>query len=131
MHRIVARGLFQNYGGFPAYLSQRRRDRKQAVIFKSEVARHLDSRYGAVHLLAPVQKGNDTAFFTYCDEEALQCAWAREMGMATKVELADILLAQIEFHRTEVFYNLDPMGHGNATAVRWMCFLMADIPGVA
>jgi hypothetical protein len=35
------------------------------------------------------------------------------MGMSTKVGLADILLAQIEFHGTEVFYNLDPMRYGS------------------
>ncbi len=105
--------LFQNYGGFPAYFSQRWQDRKGTVTFKSEITRYLDSCYGGIHLLAPVLKGDDTAFFTYGDDEALQRTWAREMGMSTKMELADILLAQIELHRTEVFYNLDPMRYGS------------------
>ena len=105
--------LFQNYGGFPPYFSQHRRDRKDAVTFKSEVARRLDSGYGAVHLLAPVLKVDDTAFFTYGDDEALQRSWAREKGMAAKGGLAEILLAQIESHRTEVIYNLDPMRYGS------------------
>ena len=69
--------LFQNYGGFPAYLSQRRQDRKQAVTFKSEITRHLDSRYGAVHLLAPVQKVMTPPSVHMAMYEALQRIWAR------------------------------------------------------
>ena len=37
------------------------------------------------------------------------CQWARENGIGEKVSLDDILLQQIEHHRTEVFYNLDPV----------------------
>lgn len=105
--------LFQNFGGFPAYFSQGRQDRNGAATFKSEVARYLDSGYGGVHLLAPVLKGEETAFFTYGDDEVVQRIWAREAGMPAKASLADILLAQIESHRTEVFYNLDPIGYSN------------------
>lgn len=104
--------LFQNYGGFPAYFCQRR-DREH-VTFKSEVARRIDSGYVTVHLLAPVLKGEDTAFFTYGDDESLQRLWAREQGMPAKASLAEILLAQIESHRTEVIYNLDPMRYGSS-----------------
>jgi hypothetical protein len=105
--------LFQNFGGLPAYLSQRRQGDKGVAAFKTEVARYLDTRYGAVHMLAPLLKGEDTAFFTYGDDEALQRAWAREMGMLANIDLAEILIAQVEHHRTEVFYNLDPMRYGS------------------
>src|SRR6185503_17462556 len=105
--------LFQNHGGFPAHFSKRQDHRRNVADFKSEVARYLDCRYGAVHLLAPVLKGEDTAFFTYGDDEALQRTWAHELGLPAKADLAEILLAQIEHHRTEVFYNLDPMRYGS------------------
>jgi hypothetical protein len=105
--------LFQNYGGFPAYFSHRRQGRKEDAAFMSEVARYLDSRYGAVHTLAPVLNGEDTAFFTYGDDEALQRAWAREIGMGANVDLTEILIAQVEHQCTEVFYNLDPVRYGS------------------
>ena len=56
--------------------------------------------------------GDETAFFTNGDDEVLQRTWALEMGMSPKASLPEILLAQIESHRTEVFYNLDPMRYG-------------------
>ncbi len=103
--------LFQNSGVPPSYLS-RRQWPEDAATFKAKIDRFLGDRYGAMHFLAPVLNGDDTAFFTNGDDEALQRAWAREMGMSTKASLAEILLAQIESHRTEVFYNLDPMRYG-------------------
>ncbi len=33
--------------------------------------------------------------------------------MSTRASLGEILLAQVESHRTEVFYNLDPMRYGS------------------
>ena len=35
------------------------------------------------------------------------------MGLSTRVSLGDILLAQVESHRAEVFYNLDPVRYGS------------------
>jgi len=100
--------LFQNSGMFPEYYKQRRQDSKLSPNFKSQIASFLDSRYGAAQFLAPVLRGDETAFFTNGDDEVLQRAWAQEAGMPAKAALADILLAQIEAHRTEVFYNLHP-----------------------
>ena len=54
------------------------------------------------------------AFFTNGDDDILQRQWARENGMRAKPSLEDILLAQIEHHRTEVFYNLDPVRYPSA-----------------
>ena len=100
--------LFQN-SGVPSSLLSRR----QGASFKTQITRFLEQRYGALHFLAPVLSGEDTAFFTNGDDEVLQRTWAREMGMSGKVGLADVLLAQIESHRTEVFYNLDPIRYGS------------------
>jgi hypothetical protein len=104
--------LFQNSGVPPSYLSRHRRALQNAT-FRDQIAHFLDNRYGALHFLAPVLSGDDTAFFTNGDDEVLQRSWAREMAMPAKASLVDILLAQIDFHRAEVFYNLDPIRYGN------------------
>ena len=52
-------------------------------------------------------------FFTNGDDNYLQGRWARENGLPDKTTLEEILLAQIEQHRTEVFYNLDPMRYSS------------------
>lgn len=70
------------------------------------------------HTLAPVRSGCDQAFYTHGDDAVLQRLWAREKGMAQTTPLADILLAQIEEHRTEVFYNLDMDHYDGAFARR-------------
>lgn len=41
-------------------------------------------------------------FFTNGDDNTSQGLWARENGMPNKPSLEDILLAQIERHRTEL-----------------------------
>lgn len=104
--------ILQNSGVPPSYLS-RPRNVGEAATFKHQIKRFLDGRYGALHFLMPILNGDDTAFFTNGDDEVLQRTWAREMGLPRKVSLGDILLAQIESHRTEVFYNLDPVRYNS------------------
>lgn len=82
--------------------------------FADGVAQFLDDRFGALHFLKPVLDGAPEAFFTNGDDEILQRHWAREQGMQGRPTLETILLAQIEHHRTEVFYNLDPVGYPSA-----------------
>lgn len=53
------------------------------------------------------------AFFTNGDDIDAQRAWAKEQGMPKRASLEEVLLAQIEHHRTEVFYNMDPMRYGS------------------
>ena len=67
-----------------------------------------------MHFLKPVLEGDPSAFFTNGDDEVLQLQWARENGLGADTALEDILLAQIEHHRTEVFYNLDPVRYASA-----------------
>jgi hypothetical protein len=69
----------------------------------------LHDRFGACHFLKPVLENNPDAFFTNGDDPILQYQWATENGLKPNTSLTDILLAQIENHKTEVFYNLDPM----------------------
>lgn len=73
----------------------------------------LDDRFGAAHFLKPVLDGDESAFFANGDDQAAQRLWAREQGLSTTVTMENILLAQIEHHRTEVFYNLDPLRYGS------------------
>ena len=103
--------LFQNNGLSRGFRTHRPRasDRN----FSECLSSFLDTRYTASHILLPVLAGNADAFYTNGDDEMLQGLWARDNGMAGK-SLEQILLAQIEHHRTEVFYNLDPMRYGSA-----------------
>jgi hypothetical protein len=101
--------LFQNSGLYPAYVSRLRGLTQDCDSFASQIDAFLGDRFGACHFLKPVLDRETAAFFTNGDDEQLQRRWAQEQGMRSKVSLASILLAQIESHRTEVFYNLDPM----------------------
>jgi hypothetical protein len=104
--------LFMNVGrskGFQAYYDQF----TDVVDFAGGVRRFIDTRYGAPHLLQPVLAAETDAFCTTGDDLALQTLWARENGLPLD-DLEGILRAQIEHHRTEVFYNLDPMRFGSA-----------------
>jgi len=103
--------LFQNNGLSRGFRTHRPRanDRSFADCLNS----FLDTRYTASHILQPVLTGSADAFYTNGDDETLQGLWARENGLAGK-SLEQILLAQIEHHRTEVFYNLDPVRYGTA-----------------
>ena len=109
--------IFQNSGISPSY-----RSRLAGLVaggggFEQQRAVFLNDRYGAAHILMPVLGGSPDAFFTNGDDESLQRAWARENGLAEDTSLADILLAQIENHRTDIFYNLDPFRY-DASFVR-------------
>jgi len=103
--------LFQNSGMYPSYLAHFNKlpDTIAASGFSARRAAFLADRFGAPHILAPVLDGSPDSFFTNGDDEVLQRFWARENGIPAATPLQEILLAQIEHHRTEVFYNLDPM----------------------
>ena len=110
--------LFQNSGIYPAY---RRRlaslVRPQSTFIEARSV-FLNDRFGACHFLKPVLDSWPGSFFTNGDDPNLQRTWAREQGLPAKIDLEAILLAQIEQHRTEVFYNLDPMRYASAFVKR-------------
>ncbi len=101
--------LFQNFGLAARYHLELPRVLGAARGFAALRDALLADRYGASHVLQPVLTGDSDAFFTCGDTGALQRAWAVENGLPAHTDAADILLAQIEAHRTEVFYNLDPL----------------------
>ena len=106
--------LFQNSARYPSYLLRLNRLAPEALGFEARRRVFLDDRFGALHFLKPVLEGDAEAFFTNGDDEALQRRWARENGIQGNLSLENILLAQIEQHRTEVFYNLDPVRYPSA-----------------
>ena len=105
--------LFQNSGVYPAYLPRLRRLTQGCSNFESHVGAFLHDRFGAPHFLQPVLERDPSAFFTNGDEVVSQRLWADEQGLPGNASLEAILLAQIEQHRSEVFYNLDPMRYGS------------------
>lgn len=128
--------LFQNSGLYPSYRQHFDRLHGTRREFNARLQALLSDCYGAPHYLLPVLQGDPDAFFTYGDDEALQRAWARANDLPQKMSLTDILLAQIEAHRTEVFYNLDPMRYGSEFVRRLpgcvrksLCWRAAPSPG--
>lgn len=105
--------IFQNSGIYSAYVPQLRKLTKNCQSFTAQIDSFLDDRYGACHFLMPVLDRDADAFVTNGDDEQTQRQWARENGIASGTALDKILLAQIEEHRTEVFYNMDPMRYGS------------------
>lgn len=101
--------LFQNSAVYAAYLPRLNQLAAGKRTFRERLDVFLDDRFGASHFLEPVLSGDPTAFFTNADDAVLQQMWAAEHGMPTNSAPETILLAQIEDHRAEVFYNLDPM----------------------
>ncbi len=106
--------LFQNTGLYPSYLPRLNALAREASGFAGRRRVFLDDRYGALHFLEPVLEGAANAFFTNGDDEVLQRQWARENGLRADAPLEAILLAQVEHHRTEIFYNLDPIRYPSA-----------------
>jgi hypothetical protein len=113
--------LFQNSGLYPSYLHHFNNLAAHVTTFEERRRIFLNDRFGALHFLQPVLAGEPDAFFTNGDDEVLQNYWASENGMPAGNSLEQILLAQIEHHRTEVFYNLDP--------VRYPSRFVSKLPG--
>jgi Glycosyl transferases group 1 len=104
--------LFQNIGrtrGFRNYFS----NAPTFESFAEGAGWFIDTRFGAPHILAPILVGDTDAFYTNGDDEHLQGLWAREHGLRAD-DLEQILLAQIEHHRADVFYNLDPIRYDSS-----------------
>lgn len=128
--------LFQNSGVYPTYLRRLKALRAGQTNFRIWMDTFLADRFGAAHFLKPVLDAAPEAFLTNGDDEAAQRLWARENGLPSNRSLGEILLAQIEHHRTEVFYNLDPLRYGSdfirrlpGTVRRKLAWRAAPSPG--
>jgi hypothetical protein len=107
--------VFQNNGLSLGFRGHRSGSSYQS--FTEERARFLDTRFAASHILLPVLSDVPDAFYTNGDDARLQGLWARENGLKAD-SLENILLAQMEHHRSEVFYNLDPIRYGSSFLAR-------------
>lgn len=105
--------LFLNSGVYPSYRTLFDIKFGTSSSFKSRQQAYLNDRYCAAHFLKPILENDLSSFFTNGDDETMQKAWAVSKGLGANTSLPDILLAQIEDHRTEVFYNLDPIRYGS------------------
>ncbi len=101
--------LFQNSDFYPGYAPRLRMLDNGCTSFAEARRAFLKDRFGACHILMPVLAEDPAAFYANGCDDKTQRMWAVEHGMAAGASLREILLAQIEEHRTEVFYNLDPM----------------------
>ena len=106
--------LFQNAGLAKHYRKQLDSLAQGCTTFETRLTVFLQDRYGASHFLKPVLDRQANAFVTNGDDSTLQRYWATEHGMSVNSDHCAILLAQIEEHRTEIFYNLDPVRYGSA-----------------
>jgi hypothetical protein len=102
--------LFQNARYYPSLRPRIRELTRGCSTFAGQINAFLNFRESAAHILLPVDQRAEWAFFTNGDDEVVQRVWARERGLSRRASLDDILKAQIEEHRTDVFYNLDATG---------------------
>jgi len=104
--------LFQNANAYADSFTQIRNGRGGLVSFAAQMAAFTYERLAATHLLMPVLNGDESAFLTFGNETVLQRRWAKENGLPETLSNDAILLAQLEAHRADVFYDLAPAHHG-------------------
>ena len=128
--------LFQNGGLSRSYRTYFDKVADGAETFRERLDVFLSDRYGASHLLKPVLESDPIGFVTNADDDRLQRMWAHEHGLSDKLTPEAILVAQIEEHRTEVFYNTDPLRYdGNfarklpSCVKKKICWRAAPSPG--
>lgn len=113
--------LFQNARYYPSLRPKIRKLTKDHSAFAGQIDAFLNFRESAAHILLPVDQRAEWAFFTNGDDADVQRVWAREHGLSSRASLSEILRAQIEEHRADVFYNLDATG--------WEGDFMRSLPG--
>ena len=105
--------LFQNSRYYPSLRPRIRELSRDCSTFADKINAFLNFRESAAHILLPVDQRAEWAFFTNGDDADVQRVWAQEHGLSSRASLNEILKAQIEEHRADVFYNLDATGWGS------------------
>ena len=77
--------------------------------YASLLSELLDDRYCNAHVLLPVLEREERACFVVADSALLQNTWQAEHGVKNRATTEQIVLSQIEEHRSEVFYNISPL----------------------
>jgi len=105
--------LFQNFDVYPRYL-QVLHARTRGADFDRFRAAFMADRFIALHMLKPTIEGSANAAFAIGGDPVSQRKWARARGLKRRATPEQILLAQIEEHGTEIFYNHDPVRFDSA-----------------
>lgn len=113
--------VFQNVFAYPTYLRRLDAILSESATFTRRSNYMVGDGFNGVHLLEPVINGENGAFWTCSTDQRLQRAWGREQGLASDMDLTDVLLAQIEDARAEVFYT--------QAAYRFGCKFHRRLPG--
>ena len=128
--------IFVNAGVYPSYFRHFNASFGGRDGFEGRRAAYLSDRFGSAHFLKPVLDREHWATFTIGNDPILQQLWHREHTGAKSQDLERVLLNQIEEHRTEVFYNLDPLSFGSAFVRKLpgcvkhtLCWRAAPSPG--
>ena len=106
--------LFQNIGIYRSYRARLRAITAGHLTFADQRRAFLGDRYGSAHILQPILQGAPEAFLAIGDDSRSQQRWAVENGLGKGASLEDILIAQLESHRAEIFYNMEPVTYGDA-----------------
>jgi hypothetical protein len=99
--------LFQHNRYYPSLVPRLRQLRRDCRTFGEMTDAFLAFRECAAHILQPVYEKAEWAFYANGNDADAQRAWASEQGMGPRASLGEILKAQIEAHRSEIFYTLD------------------------
>jgi hypothetical protein len=102
--------LFQNSRYYPSLRAKVRELTGNLSTFADQIDALVRFRMAGCHWLLPIDQRADSAFLAVGDDLKIQRVWAREHGLSPRASLADILRAQIEEHRADVFYNMDATG---------------------
>ncbi|MDE2376704.1 glycosyltransferase [Bradyrhizobium sp.] len=113
--------LFQNCRYYPSLRPRLRELTDHCPTFAGKMDVFLKFRHAGCHILKPVDQRAESAFFAYGDDIDVQRVWASEQGLSSRATPAEILKAQIEHHRADVFYNQDTTG--------WPSDFIRSLPG--
>ena len=102
-----------NAGIYPSYQRRFSLANRRLKTYRERHSAYLHDRVGGAHFLGPVLAEEEWATFTIGNDPVLQGMWAQENGISKIDAENEVLRNQIENHRTEVFYNLDPLRFGS------------------
>ncbi len=102
--------IFQFHSYYRQYLNYFNEKFPEAdtITYKQRLELLLNNRFMAVHVLEPDIRCIPSFQYTVANDSILQNRWAEENGLKSR-DFREILRAQIEEHRTEVLYSLDPI----------------------
>jgi len=101
--------VLQNVGIYPSYSARLAKLAPTGSSHQAIVDEFRRDGFESCHVLKGALEADPDFFLALGNHAPAQAAWARENGLPRDAEPTDILLAQLEQHRAEVFYNLDPV----------------------